>query len=631
MDRYLLTPMAADFTPDDIRRAEFRAVRRGLDAAEVSRYLDQVAGRVQGLIEENERLATRLGEYADRDLETEFDSLGREVAAVLQAAREAADSMRERATADAARWRTEATTEVETWRKEARSDAEALRGDAWATGSELLRQTAAEARRIRGEAERDVLTVMGEAEREAHRLTSTARREAEDLVRAAMMDAEKLASEAKKRHDDMIDQAHRQAESAQERTRALEQRREELMLELETVRSTLTRLEGTLEERREDLESPQESTSVKVVPSPKADPDEETWELGETVRIIPPADRQPARPVSPSRPRPEPVTEVAPDRGPDLPGRPRIDVTGPEDAEERQLESEPVPIPEPEPIPEQETETGEDDSAPASRSAEAESRQTQPKPTEPTPDDVGALFAALRGTTAATITVRSVPESRPEPEKRPSPGVAVPVATEPAAQADVIEHRDSRLLPITNRALRGVKKAVTDAQNVALDSLRTDGAWHPEGQAMAEMMRADLIGLWAESYSAGHAAAEEMTGSKLKRGDTPSSDAAESFGDDLAGAVSNALINAGDGQREKQSATSRVFRGWRTDEAERRVRELALSGYHRGLVESAGEAGLEWVPSGTPCSACRAAASEPASNLPPVHHGCECSLALTLH
>jgi DivIVA domain-containing protein len=615
--------MAADFTPDDIRRAEFRAVRRGLDAAEVSRYLDQVAGQVQGLIEENERLATRLGDYADRDLETEFDSLGREVAAVLQAAREAADSMRERATADAARWRSEATTEAETWRKEARSDAEALRGDAWATGSELLRQAAVEARRIRGEAERDVLTVMGEAEREAHRLTSSARREAEDLVRAAMMDAEKLASEAKKRHDDMIDQAHRQAESAQERTRALEQRREELMLELETVRSTLTRLEGTLEERREDLESPAESTSVRVVPSPKADPDEETWELGETVRIIPPADRQPKRPVSPSRPRPEPVVEVAPDRGPDLPGQPSIDTTRPEGAEERQLESDTEPIPESEPIPEEETETG-DGAAP-------EPSRTQPRPTEPAPDDVGALFAALRGTTAATITVRSVPEPRPEPEKKPSPGAAVPVATEPAAQADAIEQRDSLLLPITNRALRGVKKAVTDAQNVALDSLRTDGAWHPEGQALAEMMRADLIGLWAESYSAGHAAAEEMTGSKLKRRDTPSSDAAESFGDDLAGAVSNALINAGDGQREKQSATSRVFRGWRTDEAERRVRELALSGYHRGLVESAGEADLEWIPNGTPCSACRAAASEPASNLPPIHHGCECSLALTPH
>jgi hypothetical protein len=360
-----------------------------------------------------------------------------------------------------------------------------------------------------------------------------------------------------------------------------------------------------------------------VVPSPKADPDEETWELGETVRIIPPADRQPKRPVSPSRPRPEPVVEVAPDRGPDLPGQPSIDTTRPEGAEERQLESDTEPIPESEPIPEEETETG-DGAAP-------EPSRTQPRPTEPAPDDVGALFAALRGTTAATITVRSVPEPRPEPEKKPSPGAAVPVATEPAAQADAIEQRDSLLLPITNRALRGVKKAVTDAQNVALDSLRTDGAWHPEGQALAEMMRADLIGLWAESYSAGHAAAEEMTGSKLKRRDTPSSDAAESFGDDLAGAVSNALINAGDGQREKQSATSRVFRGWRTDEAERRVRELALSGYHRGLVESAGEADLEWIPNGTPCSACRAAASEPASNLPPIHHGCECSLALTPH
>jgi len=183
-------------------------------------------------------------------------------------------------------------------------------------------------------------------------------------------------------------------------------------------------------------------------------------------------------------------------------------------------------------------------------------------------------------------------------------------------------------MPITNRALRGVKKAVTDAQNVALDSLRTDDSWHPEGLALAEMMRADLIGLWAESYSAGHAAAEEMTGSKLKRRETPPSDAAESFGEDLAGAVSHALIDAGDGQREKQSATSRVFRGWRTDEAERRVRELALVGYHRGLVESASEKGLEWVPSGTPCSACRAAASEPGSNLPPIHHGCECSLAV---
>jgi hypothetical protein len=185
------------------------------------------------------------------------------------------------------------------------------------------------------------------------------------------------------------------------------------------------------------------------------------------------------------------------------------------------------------------------------------------------------------------------------------------------------------LLPITNRALRGVKKAVTDAQNVALDNLRTDESWQPESSDLAEMLQADLKGLWAESYSAGHSAAEEMTGSRLKRGDTPSSKAADEFGEDLAGAVSNALIDAGEGLRARQTAASRVFRGWRTDEAERRVRQLALTGYHRGLSDSVGDAnGLEWVASGTPCSACRDAASEPGAHLPPIHAGCECTLVL---
>ena len=596
--------MASDITPDEIRRAEFRAVRRGLDPDEVSSFLERVAADVGKLQEERERLATKLGEFADRDLESEFETLGREVAAVLQSAKEAADSMRERATMDATRWRSEAMTEVETTRKEARNDAEALRGDAWATGTELLNQSAAEARRIRSEAEQDVLSVMGEAEREAHRLTSTARREAEDVLRSAMMDSEKLASEAKKRHDDLIEQAYRQAESAQERTRALEERREELMLELETVRSTLSRLEGTLEERREDLELSSESTSVKVVPA-RTEPDEKTWELGETVRVIPPFERPPSEPPGPPLERPRPAVRVVESEPPaDILDEPIIESAAPppepprEEIEQRRPEPEPEPDPEPEPGPE-------------------------PEP-EVRPDDVGALFASLRGSPQATITVHTAATPEVEEvgaEDASQQGVAAP--------SEFIEERDARLLPITNRALRGVKKAVTDAQNVALDSLRIDDSWHPDSQVLAEMMQADLKGLWAESYSAGHAAAEEMTGAKLKRRDTPPSKAADTFGEDLAGAVSHALIDAGDGQREKQSATSRVFRGWRTDEAERRVRQLALVGYHRGLVDAVGEEdSLQWVASGTPCSACREAATEPGSHLPPVHAGCECTVVL---
>jgi DivIVA domain-containing protein len=594
--------MAGDITPEEIRSARFRTVRRGLDSSEVEQFLGRLAGEIERLRTEQERLTSRLGEYADRDLETEFDSLGREVAAVLQAAREAADSMRERATVDAARWRSEAMAEVEVLRKEARVDAETLRGDAWSTGSELLGQAAAEARRLRAEAERDVLTVMGEAEREAHRLTASARRDAEDAVRAATMGAEKLASEAKKRHDDIIDQAHRQAEAAQERTRALEERREELMEELESVRSALAKLEGALEERRESLELSPESTSVRVVPSPRQEPDETIWELGETVRVIPPT---PAR-------RGEPMIDVD-----DLYPEEEEPEPEPEAELEPQIVVETETMPEPEPGPE----PPEPESEP-----EPEPEPEEGEPVEETPDVVGALFASLRGEPA--VAERAPPEERAaEVPDEPSP--ARPVEPRLSTRSDAIEQRDRRLLPIANRALRGVKKAVTDAQNQALDALRTEDAWFPEGPALADMLRADLIGLWAESYSAGHASAEEMLGTKLKRKDTPSSDAAESFGEDLAEAVSNALIQAGDGQRERQSATSRVFRGWRTDEAERRVRELALTGYHRGLTDSMGEeAALEWVANGTPCSACRAASSDPGSHLPPVHAGCECTLVV---
>jgi DivIVA domain-containing protein len=607
--------MASELNPEQIRAVGFRTVRRGLDPDEVAAFLQRIAATMEEMEADRQRLATKVGEFADRDLESEFESLGREVAAVLTTAKQAADSMRENATLDAARWRSEAMSEVEETRKEARSDSEALRGDAWASGTELLNQASAEARRIRGEAEQDVLSVMGEAEREAHRLTSSARREAEDLMRSAMMDAEKLASEAKKRHDDLIEQAYRQAEGAQERTRALEERREELMLELETVRSTLSRLEGTLEERREDLELSKETTSVRVVPA-RTEPGEVEWELGETVRVIAPTDRPPDS----AAPSDSPFGELD------------EELSYPEREPEREPEPEPEPEAEPEPAPEPERmpEPGRIAETRETEPIEPEPEVTTEEVAEPEPgaDDVGALFASLRGTPAPAITVHPTTPLIADTVE-PETGVPPVTVSEPVVRSEHLEMRDSRLLPITNRALRGVKKAVTDAQNVALDNLRTDEAWQPESHHLAEMMQADLKGLWAESYSAGHSAAEEMTGARLKRGVTPSSNAADEFGEALAGAVSTALVDAGEGLRARQTATSRVFRGWRTDEAERRVRQLALTGYHRGLADSVGDTdGLEWIPSGTPCSACREAAAEPETHLPPIHAGCECTLVL---
>jgi len=562
--------MARDLTPDDIRNIEFNSVFRGLDRPQVAGALDAVARRIEELEAETGKLKAQLDETPRKDMTSEFENVGREVSAILQAAREAAESMRERASLDAARWRSEAMEEAETARKEAAADAEALRHDAWVTGTELLEQSAANAEGMRAAAERDVLTVMGEAERDAHRLTSGARREAEDVVRNANMEAEKLVSDATKRRDEIIDRANREAATAQERTRALERRRDELLEELENVRSTLTRLEGSLEERREalDLTKNQEPSNVRVVHPPAEG--KEHWELGETVRVVPPEGQahpdtglaeevseqvariqepEPTEPEVPARPEPEP--QRAPQTGRAEPVVPASAVPAAEHGS-----------PEPE--------------ADESRSAADE---------EDADEGLEALFASLRG---GGDTVQSAPPRVEGDNDEVSDRDHSDQADHPAEDdgTDWIAIRDARLLPATNRALRGVKKAITEIQNVALDHLRTAEAWEPDDADIAERIHAELVAVWGESFAAGHAIAEQMAGEKLKRPPTPSSNADKEFASDLASAVSGALRGAGEGSRERQSAASRVFRVWRSDEAERRIRDVAIQGYETAIEKS---------------------------------------------
>ncbi len=560
--------MASEVTPDAIRSAQFRTTLRGLDRGEVEGFLHAVASRVERLEGQLEKLAAQLDEASIPNLEAEFEKVGVEVSSILQAAREAAESMRERASLDAARWRREAAEETETLRREAAADAEALRRDAWVTGSELLDQARVSAEGMRAVAERDVLTVMGEAEREAHRLTSGARREAEDQVRNASMEAEKITADAHKRRDEIIDGANRQAAAAQERTRALENRRDELLEELENVRATLTQLEGSLEERREalDLTQTPEPSSVRVV-HPPADAKEQ-WELGETVRVVHPD----------QSPRPDPTTTIAEEVS-DQVARIQSEPAGgseprPREQPEIEPESEPVSRSEPEHEPKHEPEHSHEPETPHEPSV--------PSPEPEDADDVKALFAALRGG-ADRAPVPSLPEERSSSEES-----VVEDASEepPSGGTDWIAVRDSKLLPITNRALRGVKKAMTEVQNLVLDTLRTDGEWQPDEAAIAESVHAELVGVWTESFAAGHSVAEEIAGSKLRRPSTPSSKADAEFASDLVAAVAVALESAGDGPRERQSAASRVFRVWRSDEAERRIRDLAILGYETGIEDS---------------------------------------------
>ncbi len=615
--------MAPEVTPDSIRDAKFRTVIRGVDASAVAQFQDEVAAKIAELKAENERLTARLGEFADRDLKSEFEVVGNEVAAVLEAAREAAESMRERASIDAARWRSEAMAEAEQVRKDARNDAEALRGDAWTVGTELLTQAVVESNRLSKQAERDSITITGEAERDAHRLVSNARREAEDLVRTAAMDAEKLNADSNKAHDEMIEQARRQAEASQERTRALEQRREELMAELDGVRTTLSHLEGTLEAKREDLNlSRTTDSSVRVVPTkpgaPTASSEEATnWIPGETVRVIRGED---ALPDANRRSEPDVVVP--------LPVPPAVKVIPAVPPGSRDLDEGTEPERGSDPDGE-----GETPNLDIATEIESEVRPSEPPTTTARPDDVGELFASLRQPGES-------PDIQPSQIEIPVLAQAMTPTAETAQVDDstpedeirmadhLLEERDTLLLPITNRALRGIKKAISEAQNIALDGLRTRSDWKPSKPQLTNTLKADLIALWSESFSAGHDMAEAMTGEKLKRPPTPTSDPSGDFVTALVDALKSELITAGDGQRERQSGASRVFRAWRTDEAERRIRHLALRAYHSGLVGSAAGRTVEWVASGTPCSACREAASNPANNLPPVHAGCECAIVI---
>jgi DivIVA domain-containing protein len=588
-------------TPGQIAGQSFRQTFRGADTAEVSEFLALVARQYEELLAQRDRLAGRLGEFAERDLRSEFAQVGEEVAAVLEAARNAAEAMRDRATADAARWRTEAMGEAELERRAAREDAEQLRTDAWHTSEELLKQVQVEARRQAEAAERDSLSILGEAEREAHRLTAVARREAEDLTRGARMEAERLNADAVARHDEIVEAARRQAEAAQERARALEQRRQELLTELEGLRSSLSRMEGELDERRTKLNlsaADEEEPPARVV-RPEAEARED-WEPGETVRVV--RSRRGPRRATPVTDPEQVVEEVRKFRAATPEAAPATVAT----------EAEPPPP---------------DTTATAASQPALET--PAPAPVAAPGDEVGDIFSRLRGQKPGPAETTSPPAA--EPAIAPPPP-AKKVA-KPLGDADPLELRQRLLLPVSNRALRNLKRQLTEIQNDALEELRVAGpSWRPERKALEEQLRPDLVVLLAESFSMGHSAAEELVGKSFPRPPTPARDEAGAMVVQLIDQLAQVLTDAdADSGREVATSVSRVFRAWRTDEAERRVADLASSAYHRGLraTLSGGHYPLGWVVAGRGCVRCRQAAeeAEPVEEAgPPLHAGCGCTL-----
>lgn len=596
--------MADELTPDEVRARRFDLVRKGFDRAQVEAFLNEVATEIELLEDELETLASRdlqIGLDDREALANELHRIGSDVGAILEGARSAAEGIRSRASEDAAAWREEAEAEVTTSRAAAIEQSQAMRASAWKEGSALLASAASEAKAIIAAAKEEVLFVRAEAEREALRLTGDARRDREETIRAARVESDQLLEASRVEADGVLAAASHQAELAQERARALEDRRSELLGELETARAAIGELESEIESRRQELDTP---------PEPEPIIDERSHHTGDSgsVRIVSQAHVVPLKPVDaeefvaevtalrsglaalpPVEPEPEDVPEVVPE--------PLAVVIASDSAI-----SPPAPTQTPEPAAPTEDAEGSGPAAAetgASRAhEEGEDSATnetdgpglpdavQPEPAQiesgaatsvaisestlaaSTGDEIGSLFARLRTTPEDTSEIQPTSEAgepRPRPVDVETDAPSIQNAPQSAkssgdnSAAETPPRPDGSSIPAQNEALRSIKRTLVELQNATLEHLRTDDAWSPDES-------------FTDHFS------EVFGDLAVAVGGEPSGAAGDAFAADLYDAVSSAIDrvrDAGGGEREVAAAASKVFRSWRSDEAERRVVDAA--------------------------------------------------------
>jgi DivIVA domain-containing protein len=566
--------MADEVTSGEIRTRQFDVVRKGYDRNQVELFLAQVARQFDTLessIAEAADNEIALGIDDSEALARELATIGGEIDVILESARSAAEGMRVRATADAETRTSDAKTYVEESTSEADTQAHAARGSAWDEGSSMLEAATEEATSMVEEAETDALRIRAEAEREAIRYTADAKRASEEAIGAAESEAEGILSTSRAESERVLRAASQSAELAQERARALEDRRSELLVELESTRSSIGELETEFESKRQALEEPEPVSAPeyedrthqdasggtvkiisgsKVVPLTPVDADSFVAEVAEMHRSA--AEEEPAEEIPETRYQiPEEEEPVLDASLPQLAGG---------DVEERDRGG----------IEESVASSQPEEEIPETRYQIPEEEQPSAEEVEPSPveDSIGSLFAQLREDTAASES-ESPTASDAESDERRAESAS---SAEGASDADSGERRaegdfdaenappGASLIPVQNSALRTIKRQLVDLQNDALEHLRTDEAWVPTEE---------FTDRFSEPFS-------ELAIAITDDGDDRG--AASVFATDLYDAVSNAVVGAreaGSGDRAIAAATSKVFRTWRSDEAERRVVGIA--------------------------------------------------------
>lgn len=430
--------------------------------------------------------------------------------------------------------RQSADAETARQRADAQLAAETARSTVWDEATAILDSVAREVVDARERGENEAFAIIAEGEQQSHRLVSQARQSAEEQRRSARIEADRLIGDAQAQHDEIIEAANRAAAAAQERAQALERRREELMTQLEKAQKSMKAMEEELETRREtlrDRDVPVESSTVKVVPQP--DPRDLAG-----VRVIPSA---------------KPAPAAAPVTAEDIMDEVR---SLREQREQVSQDSDVSGSVEPEPA---RVVTVAEAGAPEATASETTSSGG---------NDIDSLFANLR--------------------QGGEPDEAAPAAhpQRPTADVDPDQLRERLLLPLQNRAHREVKRQLTEQQNLALEQLRVAGGdWSPSRAEHEEAFAPALSELVVESARAGYLAAQEL-GIRTDGPPDLSSDDLEvptgSFAADLVDAVAGSLEvsrTAGEPNRKVSAAMSRVYRSWRTDTAEHRLREISDVAY----------------------------------------------------
>ncbi len=652
--------MEGTLGPEEARSRKFEMVRRGYDKRQVDRFRDEAAVSIAALATELEDLREKLGQAGMLDvpdLKTELDAVSSQVAEILEAARSAAEGMRSRASEDAARWRAEADKEARGVRTASSKDAEQARRSAWEEGTEVLKQADIESEKALEKARQETLFVRAEAEREALRLTGDARRDKEEAVRRSRADADRVLIEARAESGRILEEARESAQNAQERAQALEQRRTELMEELAAARLSIGQMEQEIDTRREALQIVAENpdAGVRVIKAP-AEPLAEWVDVDSSVRIVPASQVATDEPVDPDafvaeveqlqsaiaatehEAEKNTLEETAEElREPALPAEstdPVPATSGFDDESATTPDSDPEEAAqpdEPEPEPEQ----------PAVSEPEPVVVENSEGPASAVPEAIGDLFAQLRTDDDGSASEPSTQshESASEPHVVEAASVDAvsendEVQPQSAATArelseEPFELRDRVLLPIENRTLRSLKRRIVDLQNRVLEELRVgDDGWDPDRSMFVAALSDDIARMNQESFVAGYASAAELVGEAA----TPPPDRAAAqvtsgdFVDALIGAVTEALQRArssGGGSRRISAAVGRVFRAWRTDEAERRVRHASYLAYNEGLAGAYPELGIVRIMAaapGSPCGDCPAGTGsswEPGGALPP--------------